>query len=470
MLVGIVAIPLLIDGMGKDRFGLLGIIWMGVGYFSLFDMGLSRALTKFVAERLGDEGPTENLGSLIWTAIYLILGFGILGCVIVFFGANPLITHVLNVEPKLQGEAIKAFHVLAIGIPVVVITTAMIGILEAHQRFGSIAAVRVPLGVLTFAGPLVTVQFTPSLTWATAAVLLARLMAAVSLFVIASSLRWELKRPQWPSRENIGPLFHFGGWLTVTNIVSPVMDYLDRFLIGSLLTMTAVTYYITPYEVVSRTRRLPQAIMGVLFPAMATAMASDRHRLTVLYQQSSLILFLVMLPVMAAFFLLAPEGLELWLGSQFSESATPVLQWLALGMLVNVLAKPPFTVLQSVGRPDMVAKTHLMELIPYCLMLWGLTSTFGIAGTAAAWAIRALLDAIILNALARHLISEISGAIQRTYLSILIICGLSPLIFFINSLQWRAVLLAGIFSYSLIRGWPILKNFYTNRHRSFSTA
>jgi O-antigen/teichoic acid export membrane protein len=71
----------------------------------------------------------------------------------------------------------------------------------------------------------------------------------------------------------------FGGWLTVTNIVGPLMTYMDRFFIGAMLGLSAVTYYVTPYEVLSRLQMLPQAIMGVLFPAMAAAHGGDQQRL-----------------------------------------------------------------------------------------------------------------------------------------------------------------------------------------------
>jgi len=70
---------------------------MGVGYFSLFDMGLGRALTKLVSERLGD-GRLDELGNLIWTALFLIVVLGFIGATAVYFGADPLIRHVLNVE------------------------------------------------------------------------------------------------------------------------------------------------------------------------------------------------------------------------------------------------------------------------------------------------------------------------------------------------------------------------------------
>ena len=50
MLVALVAIPILVDGLGTARFGILTLAWMVVGYFSLFDLGLGRALTKLTAK------------------------------------------------------------------------------------------------------------------------------------------------------------------------------------------------------------------------------------------------------------------------------------------------------------------------------------------------------------------------------------------------------------------------------------
>ena len=53
LLVAVPAVPRLINGMGTDRFGVLTLAWVVIGYFSLFDFGFGRALTKLVAEKLG---------------------------------------------------------------------------------------------------------------------------------------------------------------------------------------------------------------------------------------------------------------------------------------------------------------------------------------------------------------------------------------------------------------------------------
>jgi len=64
LLVGILVIPFIIRSLGTERFGILTLAWIVIGYFSLFDMGLSRATTKFVAEIIS-RGKSEKLPALV---------------------------------------------------------------------------------------------------------------------------------------------------------------------------------------------------------------------------------------------------------------------------------------------------------------------------------------------------------------------------------------------------------------------
>ncbi|MGZ4898793.1 MAG: hypothetical protein ACXV8X_03975, partial [Candidatus Angelobacter sp.] len=51
--VAVVCLPVLKRGLGTERLGIISLAWVVIGYFGLFDLGLSRALTKLVAERIG---------------------------------------------------------------------------------------------------------------------------------------------------------------------------------------------------------------------------------------------------------------------------------------------------------------------------------------------------------------------------------------------------------------------------------
>src|SRR5438128_217783 len=71
VLVAFLAVPVLVSHLGVDRFGLLSLVWLVIGYFGLFDLGLSRALTQLVAEKLGAND--ENTTADAFTALALML-------------------------------------------------------------------------------------------------------------------------------------------------------------------------------------------------------------------------------------------------------------------------------------------------------------------------------------------------------------------------------------------------------------
>ena len=50
LVVAIFAIPVLIRGLGTERFGVLMLAWAIMGHFALFDFGLGLATNKFVSK------------------------------------------------------------------------------------------------------------------------------------------------------------------------------------------------------------------------------------------------------------------------------------------------------------------------------------------------------------------------------------------------------------------------------------
>jgi len=409
LLVAIVAIPILIEGLGTARFGVLTLAWMVVGYFSLFDLGLGRALTKLAAEKLG-AGKADEIPPLVWTALALMGVLGVLGALVIG-GLSPwLVGGVLKIPAELQPETSTAFQLLAASVPIVIGTTGLLGILEAYQRFGLVNAVRIPLGTFTFLGPVAVLPFSNSLVPVVAVLVIARLVSWCVYAVLCLHVNPALRRPTGVHRAMVRPLISFGGWMTVSNIVGPLMVYADRFLIGAVVSMTAVAYYVTPYEVVTRLWIIPGALMGVLFPAFAAALGQDRARAARLFDRSVNYIFLSLFPVVLIIVTLAREGLTLWLGSEFAGNSSLVLQLLAAGVFINSLAHVPFGLIQSAGRPDLTAKLHLIELPLYLLILWWLVGAYGIVGAAMAWVLRVAVDTLLLFVMAHRLVPSVSPA------------------------------------------------------------
>lgn len=402
LLVAIIAIPLLIDGLGTARFGVLTLAWMVVGYFSLFDLGLGRALTKLVAEKLGT-GDTGDMPELVWTALLMMVALGFLGAGVLLALSPWLVQDVLNVPAALQQETLVAFYLLAAAIPVVLGGTGFRGILEAHQRFGMVNAVRIPLGMFVFLGPVAVLPFSQSLVPVVTLLLLARVMSFSLYAAMSFRVEHSLHHRMRLSRRMVAPLISFGGWMTVTNIVGPLMVYMDRFLIGAVISMTAVAYYATPYEVVTKLWIIPGALMGVVFPAFA-AIAHERARAARLYHRTLSYIFVVVFPMVILIVAYAHEGLTVWLGSGFAGESSVVMKLLVIGVFINSHAFVPFGLLQGAGRADLTAKLHLAELPFYLALLWFLLHAYGINGVAVAWIVRVGLDALLLFVLAQKFV------------------------------------------------------------------
>ena len=116
-LVALFAILMLIDALGTDRFGVLTLAWVIIGYFGFFDLGLGRALNKLVAQKLG-AGQEQKIPTLVWTGLSMMLLTGLEG------------TLVLGLQ--LQTETLHPFYLLVLSIPVVMRTANLRGIPEAQ--------------------------------------------------------------------------------------------------------------------------------------------------------------------------------------------------------------------------------------------------------------------------------------------------------------------------------------------------
>ncbi len=411
ILVALFAIPLLINGLGTERFGVLTLAWMVIGYFSLFDLGLGRALTKMVAEKLG-AGREQEIPALVWTTLFLMILLGLVGTLVVSLLSPWLVRDALKIPEALQSETLHAFYLLALSVPVVISTAGLRGVLEAQQRFELINAVRIPMGVFTFLGPLLVLPFSQSLFPVVAVLVAGRLLAWLVHLLLCFYVMPALRHGIVLQRVLTGPLIRFGSWMTVTNIVGPLMVYLDRFLIGAMISVTAVAYYATPYEVVTKLWLIPGALVGVLFPAFAASFVQDRNRTALIFGRGVKYVFLSLFPIILLIVTLAHEGLDLWLGAEFAQNSTRVLQWLAVGVFINSLAQIPFALIQGAGRPDLTAKLHLIELPFYLLAVWWLISAYGIEGAAIAWVARVVVDTLILFGMAQRFLSSSVSIIQ----------------------------------------------------------
>lgn len=396
--LALLVIPVLLTALGEQRFGVLTLIWAVTTYFGLFDLGLGRALTLRLSVSL-DQEQHELSAALSGTALVTMGGLGIAGGAALWLCA-PAAVGLLKQLP-VPAEVVSALRVMSIALPFIVVTAGLRGMLEASRAFDVLNYVRVPLGLWTFAGPWLQISLgAPDLAEITATLVAGRVMGCVAHGLLVLRRMPHLSGRMRPQRRLLRPLLQSGGWLTVSGVVGPLMGYADRFILGMVLSASAVAFYATPQELTGKLWILPGALASALFPTLAAKIAAGDAHTTRLCESVLSWLMLALLPVTLGLALFADELLSAWLGPAFAAQSAPALQAFAAGMFVGGLAQLPFTVLQSAGRASLTALVHMLELPVFIASLAWAAKHYGVTGAAIVWFGRSAIDAAVMFVLA----------------------------------------------------------------------
>ena len=387
--------PIAARYLGPARFGLLGLAWAVTEYLTLFDLGLGRALVKFVADALHHD--STDLSEIVSLSMAAQLLAGLVGGFVFAVAAPLLVTRVFRISPELAAEAKGVFLVVGISVPVVLLISGQRAVLEGAQRFDLSAVLKMLSSVASLTIPAVGAVLGASLPVILLFVLLSRVLVC---FGFALAIRTALPALKWVRSKDWGILrrvLSFGGWVLVSNTVNPLLVYFDRFALGTIAGLAAVGFYTAPYEGVTRILLIPVSLFSSLLPALTAIEArSDRARFIELAASSQRILIPVMAIPLASVLVFAPEILRVWLGVAYALNSATALRILAAGVFANALANPLFVTLYAKGRPDLPAKFHLTELVIHIPLTIFLIRSFGVAGAAGAWTTRVTLDMCLL--------------------------------------------------------------------------
>ncbi len=429
--VSLVTIPLYLSHVGAAGYGILTIVWMLQGYFGFFDMGLARATSNQIA-KLQDATNAER-ESVLWTALLLNAGLGLVGGVVLYFFGSLVIDHFVQTTDVMRQQVASVMPWVGASVPITTVSGALVGSLEGREKFGVLNAVQlgnmflfqtIPLIASYVIGPDVRILIPAAIMGG---------IASVVFLAIAVVTSFPIRFSSGPRREHIRPLFGYGAWVSVSNFIVPIMEAADRFIISSALGPAAVAQYNVPYNLSIRVRILPSVLARTIFPRMS---AQDSSTSLLFFVQAATLLAATLTPVIVLGIFAMGPFITLWIGPGFAATAAPIGCVLLIGIWFNSLATVPGTYLQAQSRPGVVARLQLWQIAPFLLVLWWSIHHFGLLGAAWVWTARVIIDAVLLfKATSR------SRELMRLAYPAIILLGASYLVnlLFVSSI-WQAVL------------------------------
>jgi len=390
MFVLLITVPLYLNILGDVRYGVLALVWLILGYFGFLEMGLGKATANHIA-RLQDSTAQER-GDIFWTALSVNAAFGMFAALFFWGIGSYLLTSVLKIPIGFQGEVLAALPWMVATLPLTLVSSVLNGALEGSNKFLVVNGLQVTSTVVFQVFPLfIAYTYSPSLIVVIPAALLSR--GLMNVFFLVACFRYVPLGPR-PTFSIIAAksLLSFGGWVAISGMIIPLLSTIDRFFIGIILGAQSVTFYTVPSQLVNKASVIPGSLCRALFPRFSAHKPEDADKIAI---KSLVALLVIITPIVIGGMLFLNPFMSVWIGGDMASIASSLGEIFFIGVWINALGHIPYFLLQGKGEPDVAAKIHLFQLIPYILFLWVALKVWGIYA-AWIWSFRFLIDALLL--------------------------------------------------------------------------
>ncbi|WP_276481359.1 lipopolysaccharide biosynthesis protein [Paraflavitalea pollutisoli] len=350
-----------------EQFGIVGMALVFTNLVQMFnDIGIGAALVQKKEEELTENHyHTAFWTGVIWSvALYLIMAF-LLGPFAAHFYEQPILASIIPI--------------ISIGIlssPVNLVQQAM---LTKKMNFKRIAVINnyatIFSGVLSLA-----LAFLGAGIWALVFNAVASFVITMPMFFRATGWRPKMV---W-NKQAFKEIFGFGAYTTGTNVVSYLMNNVDYFLIGKLLSAVPLGIYTLAFVLTDTFRgKLMAVINNVMYPLYSKKQddpASVKKYYLKVIEYNSLVVYPIML-----FFMVYGESFILnFFGEKWTDTIVP-LKILSGSVMLHMLVNSNTVLIRGLGKAGLEMKLQLFKACIFIPTLSIGIYYYGIVG--AAWAV-----------------------------------------------------------------------------------
>lgn len=396
-------IPILLQRVGEERFGLLALAWAMLAHAGLFDLGVGRSATQTAAAMVGRE-QFGDLPALATRASRLSLTTGLGAGLILAVSSVAGLGDLVKATPGVQAEVATALLLLAAVIPVQSLSATFRGISEALGKFGWVAAIRAVVGASNLIGPLIASTVSVTLPSLVTGLLVGRLFGLVCLYVVCRSACASAATGHKAARPvTTQELLSFGGWFTLGSVTGFALNQSERLALATLVSAAAVTAFSIPLEIVLQSLILVNAASTVAFPSLAATLEQSWVKGMADYARWRKRMTYATITLAVCLLVGLPQLLPIWLGDELPEQSIRVGLFLAVGVPARASSILAFSMLHAAGRADWSTKLRLLQIPTTAGLIAVLVPSFGLTGAAIAWLVRLYADALVLELAVRRL-------------------------------------------------------------------
>lgn len=389
-LIGIVMVPMYVQYMGMEAYGLVGFFAMLQAWFQLLDLGLTPTMSRETARFRGGATGGDSLRALLRSLEWIFIAVAVFGCLMIIFFSDTIASTWLKVEklPLIQVE--RSITLMAVIVALRWVSGLYRGAINGFEQLVWLSGFNIAIATLRFVlvipffiyvgtSPVNFFNYQLAIAFVELFVLVYKTYA---LFPPASGLKADVS--QWMElkaviRFSLGIAFTGSVWVFVTQT--------DKLLLSKLLPLSEYAHFTLAVLVASGVSIISGPISGALLPRLTRLAAEgDETGLRQLYCNATQFVCAIAIPAALVLAVFAEKILWAWTGDQeISNNAANVLRLYALGNGMLALGAFPYYLQFAKGdlRLHLIGNIiFLVFLIPALIFA---TSHYGMTGAGYVW-------------------------------------------------------------------------------------
>jgi O-antigen/teichoic acid export membrane protein len=375
--------PFILHRVGPGNYGLWILVMSLVGYGTFLDLGVSSAVTRYVAvyRRQGD---SEQMQGVVSAGLVVFLIGGLL-VLIASLALAPFLPGFFEIaksqDPSANWLVVFAGLAVAVSLP----TTATLAVLRGLQRFDLVNIVSSVGTIVTAVAIVLILHFGGGVVAITAIQapleLLMQIPMVLAIRRTAPALRLTVRGA---NLNFIRGVASFGAAQSLIRVSVEARRRGPEAVIGAVLPVARVTSYSVARRFSDLASMLSEQFIATLMPLASELHAGGESiRLRAVHLASTRVATAVFLLAACPAAVLARPFLTAWVGSAYGNESKLVYILLAAGLTVTI-AWPSLAILIAMGRNRMLALFTLGSAVLSIGLAVPLIDSFGLTGGAVA--------------------------------------------------------------------------------------
>lgn len=408
VILNAILIPVIIEHLGMDEFGLYTIALTIIGYFSIIQ-GINQASLKYLSEYVPAKDKTA-ISEILGSSLLISISVGMVGMAALYLGAGFLSTVVFKIPSRLQETGTRMFEMISAGFLTTAVGMTLTSIPQALHRYDISIKIMTVMGTLNLIISVLLVWAGYGILEIVISLVGISFLNAIVFFVVGRRLLRGIAIIPSYSARGIRRIIGFSSFSLISSLSSTAAYTLDRLMLGVLQGTGAVATYSVPHAPLSRVNILLSKLCEVLLPESSRLTSKGNNmRLEELYIKTSKYVLMTSLTIFIPVIIFSHEILSAWINVEVADSASPLLKLLSFAFLIKAQGTISNVLNLGSGRPHVNTRFALLTVALTAIFIYPAIKLFGLMGLAILSVLVSLQTPLFIHATNKHVLKQSSG-------------------------------------------------------------